>query len=185
MSWKEFIGFASQEGANLRGLCRRFGICPATGYKWLRRYQEEGVAGLVEQNRRPHVSPRQTDAALEALVAQAASAHPFWGARKLKAWLENQGHCLPAPGTAHAILRRHGLHAASAQTERSVKRFEHEAPNELWQMDFKGHFETGSGRCHPLTLLDDHSRFLLCLAASADERRQTVQSHLIRVFETY
>jgi transposase InsO family protein len=150
--------FCQSGGANLRALSRRFGICPATGYKWLRRYQSEGDAGLAERSRRPHVSPRRTDAVQEALVIQAAHAHLAWGARKLKAWLENQGRPLPAPSTVHAILRRHGLHEAPERTEHVPNRFEHDVPNELWQMDFKGHFETGSGRCHPLALLDDHSR---------------------------
>jgi transposase InsO family protein len=182
---KEFASFAEQEGANIRALCRRFGICPATGYKWLRRYQSEGEVGLAEHSRRPHASPKQTTPAQEDLIVQAAQAHPVWGARKLKAWLTNQGHSLPAASTVHAVLRRHGLHEAKERTDRAVKRFEHDAPNDLWQMDFKGHFETGAGRCHPLTLLDDHSRFLLCLAACSDERRETVQNHLVRVFDLY
>jgi transposase InsO family protein len=52
-------------------------------------------------------------------------------------------------------------------------------------MDFKGHFPFGGGRCHPLTLLDDHSRFSLCLAHCTDERRETVQQQLVSVFERY
>ncbi|MDL5602287.1 DDE-type integrase/transposase/recombinase, partial [Bacillus subtilis] len=64
-------------------------------------------------------------------------------------------------------------------------RFEHEAPNDLWQMDFKGHFQTQQGQCHPLTLIDDHSRFSLAIQACANERRQTVQERLIEVFRRY
>jgi transposase InsO family protein len=67
-----------------------------------------------------------------------------------------------------------------------VQRFEHAAPNDLWQMDFKGHLRMqAGGRCHPLTVLDDHSRYALVLAACGDERTQTVRSHLIQAFKTY
>jgi transposase InsO family protein len=194
MPWKErsamslkleFVSFAQQEAANIRGLCRRFGVSPATAYKWLRRFQESGVAGLAEGSRRPLHSPLTTPDAVAAQILATAHQHPAWGARKLKHLLEAQGHVIPAVSTVHAILQRNGLHVTSAKGSESVGRFEHEAPNQLWQMDFKGHFETGAGRSHPLTILDDHSRFLLCLHHSADERRQSVQTQLVRVFETY
>jgi transposase len=53
----EFVVFASQEGANIRELCRRYGISPKTGYKWLGRFRAEGVAGLADRSRRPHTTP--------------------------------------------------------------------------------------------------------------------------------
>ncbi len=73
MPWQEvsvmdqreaFVRLASLEGANRRALCRRFGIHPDTGYKWLRRR----AAGETEldHSRRPHRSPNQTEAILEA-----------------------------------------------------------------------------------------------------------------------
>ncbi|GHU11825.1 hypothetical protein FACS1894185_5670 [Betaproteobacteria bacterium] len=181
----EFVSFAQQEEANIRGLCRRFGVSPATAYKWLHRFQERGTAGLEERSRRPLHSPSMTSDAVVAQILSAARQHPAWGARKLKHLLETQGQVMPAVSTIQAILHRNGLHIASAKGAESVGRFEQEAPNQLWQMDFKGHFETGAGRSHPLTILDDHSRFLLCLYHSANEQRQTVQTQLIRVFETY
>lgn len=194
MPWKErsamslrleFVNFAQQEGANIRGLCCRFGVSPATAYKWLHRFQESGALGLAERSRRPLHSPLTTADAVTAQILAAAHQHPVWGARKLKHLLETQGHAMPAVSTIQAILQRNGLHVASAQRAESVGRFEHDAPNQLWQMDFKGHFDTGAGRSHPLTILDDHSRFLLCLHHSANEQRQTVQAQLVRVFETY
>ncbi|MDR2244922.1 MAG: IS481 family transposase [Burkholderiales bacterium] len=177
--------FALQPESNIRELCRRYGVCPATGYKWLGRYLNEGEAGLEERSRRPVHSPCRTDCQIESQILEAARKWPVWGARKLKAWLERQGHVMPAASTIHTILRRNGLHEAKGAPSRSVGRFEHEAPNQLWQMDFKGHFEADAGRCHPLTLLDDHSRYLLCLSACSDEKRQTVQSRLIEVFTRY
>jgi transposase InsO family protein len=183
---KELVQFALQPEANIRALCRRYGISPETGYKWLARYRQAGEAGLHERSRRPRSSPGQTDPATEAQILAAALQWPVWGARKLKAWLERQeGAIMPAVSTIHTILQRNGLHLARPDRPQPVGRFEHAAPNQLWQMDFKGHFATDAGRCHPLTLLDDHSRYLLCLSACADETSQTVQARLSGVFSRY
>jgi len=67
-----------------------------------------------------------------------------------------------------------------------VRRFERAVPNALWQSDFKGHFATQTGpRCHPLTMLDDHSRFNLVLEACDNERTETVQAAFTAAFERY
>ena len=62
-SRKEFVTLARQEGANVRALCRRFGISPKTGYKLLARHAESGDAGLEDRPRRPKTSPGRTPAA--------------------------------------------------------------------------------------------------------------------------
>lgn len=181
----EFVLFASQDGANIRSLCRRFGISPATGYKWLRRWAEEGASGLQDRPRIPHHSPNRSSDDITALLRMAHDRHQRWGARKIKRWLEDQGHTMPAFSTVHTLMARHGLLPGTSPGIPATGRFEHDAPNRLWQMDFKGHFPFGGGRCHPLTLLDDHSRFSLCLVHCNDERRETVQQQLVSVFERY
>jgi transposase InsO family protein len=114
--------------------------------------------------------------------------HPAWGGRKIKAYLERNGHrLLPSPSTITEILRRNEqIDAEEARKHRPFQRFEMEQPNQLWQMDFKGYFalEEG-GYCHPLTVLDDHSRFLLGLRACPNQTRQTVQEQLSGVFRCY
>lgn len=93
---------------------------------------------------------------------------------------------VPAASTITDILRRHGrLSEDEASKHKAWTRFEHEAPNQLWQMDFKGHFPMGQGRCHPLTVLDDHSRFSLGLIACSNERTETVQRGLTSLFRRY
>jgi transposase InsO family protein len=185
---QEFVRQAQAEGANISALCRQSGISRKTGYKWLARYRTAGEGGLEDRSRRPHHSPGQTGAAVEAAVVQARQAHPAWGGRKLKAWLEQHGQtALPAPSTIRAILARQGMiEAAEAAKHRPTQRFERQAPNELWQMDFKGDFALGNGqRCHPLTVLDDHSRFLVGLRACGDETETTVQAELTALFRGY
>ena len=195
MPWKEvstmsqrheFMLLAQQPGTSLRALCRRFGISPTTAYKWLSRYAADGAAGLGDRSRRPQQMPRRTAEALEQVILQLRTAQPAWGGRKLHARLRALGyHPVPAPSTITAILRRHGRLAPAAPTPKAWQRFEHATPNALWQMDFKGHFPVGLGRCHPLTILDDCSRFALCLQACANEQTATVQAHLTTTFRRY
>jgi transposase InsO family protein len=184
---QEFVTLADREGANVRELCRRFGISPQTGYKWLRRYRAEGPAGLAERSRRPHRSPARTAAAVEERVVAVRDAHPTWGGRKLRRRLQDQGVAdAPAASTVTAILARHGrLDPAEAAKHAAWQRFEYPAPNDLWQVDFKGHFALAEGRCHPLTVLDDHSRFLLGLTACGDEQDATVRAALTACFRRY
>ena len=184
----EFVTLASHEDANIRELCRQYGISPNTAYKWLARYQADGPAGLEERSRRPETSPGQTTPGVEGLVLAARHTHPAWGGRKLKVWLEREHHrVMPAASTITAILRRHGLiDAQEAAKHRAFERFERATPNELWQMDFKGQFRLADGRwCYPLTVLDDHSRYLLGLQACPDQLGSTVQEHLTRIFQCY
>lgn len=183
---REFVRLALQEGVNRRELCRRFGISPQVGYKWLGRFAA-GDAELADRSRRPHASPGRSEVATEALVLAVRDAHPVWGARKIARCLAREEHDVPAISTVHAILRRHGRVVPPAGTPgEPYRRFEKEAPNLLWQMDFKGHMPLGDGTsCHPLTMVDDHSRFALCLAACGDEQGSTVRTHLETAFRRY
>jgi transposase InsO family protein len=112
---------------------------------------------------------------------------PTWGGRKIKAYLAQHGQQqIPSPSTITRILERHGrLADPSASHQGPYQRFTAPAPNELWQIDFKGHFALATGRCHPLSILDDHSRYLLGLVACGDEQQPTVQQHLITAFTRY
>ncbi len=184
---REFVELSQREGAQVRELCRRFGISPTTGYKWLERRRVGGEAALADLSRRPHSSPRRTGPEIEEMVLKVRDDHPAWGGRKLRAWLSARGHeLLPSPSTITAILRRHGrIDPSEGAKHRAWQRFEHPEPNQLWQMDFKGHFALRDGRCHPLTVLDDHSRFSLGLEACSDERAQTVRDRLTNIFRRY
>ena len=184
---KEFCRLGSRPGANKRELCRRFGVSPQTGYKWLTRFADSGDEGLVDLSRRPRSSPSRTVEAIEAQVLDVRRDHPAWGGRKIRKVLETAGLAgVPSASTITAILRRHGrLDGPGAAEARAFQRFEHEAPNDLWQMDFKGHVAMAQGRCHPLTLLDDHSRYCLELGACADERTLTVQERMTSVFRRH
>ena len=184
---REFVRLALADGANVSQLCRRFGIGRTSAYKLLQRYREQGEAGLAERTRRPRSSPGRTPAALESVALDLRAEHPAWGGRKIARVLSRRGVGELSPSTVTGILRRNGIElGALGGGAKPFIRFEHATPNALWQMDFKGHVAMRSGsRVHPLTVLDDHSRFSLVLAACANETTPTVKAHLVSAFARY
>jgi transposase InsO family protein len=174
---QEFVLLASLAGANISALCDRFGISRQTGHLWLRRFAA-GERAFEDRSRRPLHSPRRLKDDLEAQILAVRKAHPAWGARKIVAVLRRDGIAPPAASTVHAVLSRHGC-IAPESPGRAYGTFERGAPNALWQMDFKGRVRLGCGEwLHPLTIIDDHSRFAVGLAACADQQTQTVQTRL-------
>lgn len=177
---QEFVGLARQADANVSELCRRFGISRKTGYKWLSRED------LEDRSRRPCHSPSRTAQELQDQVLAVRSEHPAWGGRKIAHVLARDAGVCIAASTVNSVLKRYGLISTGASAAATAwQRFEHEAPNALWQIDFKGHFATDTQRCHSLTVLDDHSRFNLVLEALAGERREPVQQALQDAFRRY
>lgn len=178
---REFVMLASLAGANISALCARFGISRQTGHLWLRRFSA-GERAFTDRSRRPLQSPRRLADDLEARILWARDAHPAWGARKIAAVLRREGITPPAASTVHAVLSRHGR-IAPESAGRAYGAFERDAPNALWQMDFKGRVRLSRGAwLHPLTVIDDHSRFAVGLAACADQRTQTVRTRLEAAF---
>lgn len=196
MPWKElttmsqkieFVHFAIADGSNIAQLCRRFGISRKTGYKWIKRFQTDGYPGLADHSRKPKSSPATTGDAMQKAILQVRGQHRAWGGRKIRRYLQNRGwQKVPAASTITAILKRNGKIDASESLKRKAwQRFQALAPNALWQMDFKGHFASDQGRCHPLTVLDDHSRFSLGLEACDNEKTLTVKQRLSIIFKRY
>lgn len=187
-SRREFLELASVEGANVAELCRRFGVSRKTGFKLLGRFRSEGEAALADRSRRPRTLRSPTPPDVEGVVLALRDLHPTWGGRKLRARLLALGLLdVPAASTITEVLRRHDrLDPAESERRGPTTRFERERPNDLWQMDFKGDFGlTGGGRCHPLTVLDDHSRFSLCVRACPDVRTEGVRTALVDAFRRY
>jgi transposase InsO family protein len=167
-------------------LCRRYSISRKTGYKWLRRFRADGDGGLVDHSRRPHTTPGVTAEALETAILALRQTHPAWGARKLRHRLRILGWAtVPAASTVTRILHRHALIPAGGRAPRPWQRFEHPVPNSLWQMDFKGRVATLQGFGYPLTVLDDHSRYNLCLQVLPDQQTPGVQQQLAATFRLY
>jgi len=166
-------------------LARAYGVSRKTAYKWRDRFRADPEHGLEDRSRRPHHSPGATDEELVQRILAFRRQYPFWGARKLRRLLIDAGYLHPpAASTINGILGRAGL-LDPALARRPYQRFEAQAPNDLWQMDFKGpiHLEAGTGSV--LSVLDDHSRFSLHLGAYPNQQGETVKAALIRVFDTF
>lgn len=183
----EFVRLAEKAEMSFSQLCCRFDISRKTGYKWLNRYQLEGALGLADRSRRPHRIRRQVAPAQEKAIVDLREQHPSWGARKIRRRLQDLGAgSVPACSSITALLHRHGLIGPEGPAgRRDWQRFEHPVPNSLWQMDFKGPVATLAGQAHPLTVLDDYSRFNLCLRALPNEQTIGVQQALTQTFRRY
>lgn len=154
----------AQGTRNFSALCREYGISRKTGYKWAKR--EQSGEGMVEFSRRPLHSPNRTDAEVEEKILQLRRENPGWGAKTIHRILERE-ECaqLPCVKTVNNILKRSGCISEEESAKRKAYiRFQKDHCNEMWQTDFKGEFRMLDGNyCYPLTILDDHSRFSLCV----------------------
>jgi transposase InsO family protein len=175
----DFLDWLAQRDCPFTEACRRFGVSRKTGYKWLARATAQRPQPLVDRSRRPHRCPRRTPADIEAEVLRAHDAYG-WGARKIHAALAARPG-LPSARTVQEVLRRNGR-AADGRPAARPQRFERSAPNQLWQVDYKGPLDGPPPRRYLLTVLDDHSRYLLALALCPDQTMATAGAALWALF---
>jgi len=175
-----FVVAAGRREKSMTALCQEFGISRPTGYVWLKRFQQSGVSGIAEVSRRPHQSPERTARELEQCVVEARQRYPDWGARKLQVLLARDQVQL-THSTIHRILLRRDLVGKQDRHRPALQRFERGTPNELWQMDFKSPtgWNTAVG---PLSVLDDHSRYVAVLQAVGHARTELVREQLETAF---
>lgn len=166
----------------MAGLCRQFGISRKTGYKWLKRYRQEGsLKALEERSRRPLNSPRRAQGDLEDRILE-LRASDGWGARKIAYLLWQEGRRVSV-ATVHRVLLRKGVVHRLDQHAPASGRFERLQPNELFQADFKGPMGRSGAKDEPLSVLDDHSRYGVGLYAMRDHCWERVRDCFIDVFE--
>jgi transposase InsO family protein len=164
----KFIAEVLKGDWEMTDLCTAFQVSRKTGYKWVGRYEAEGLDGLKDRSRAPHRHPNATPPEVVELLLEGRRKHPTWGPVKLMAWLDRHqpGTAWPAPSTAGDILKRHGLVQGRRRRRRAEPRTqpfaEARQPNDVWCADFKGWFRTRDGsKCEPLTISDAMSRFVL------------------------
>lgn len=183
---KEFIQKAIQKDVSLSALCREYGISRPTAYKWINRFKNG--ESLADKPHEALFKPRKTPIEKEELILYTRLEYPTWGPRKIRRFLSEKGYDeLPATSTIADILKRNGcISKEASEAHTPWKRFEKDNPNDMWQMDYKGNFGLCNGvRCFPLTILDDCSRFSLCINAKDNERWLPAKACLERVFEEY
>jgi transposase InsO family protein len=176
----QFVVAALRREQSLTALCEEFGVSRPTGRLWLERYRQQGLAGIAERSRRPLHSPRLTAGELEERVVELRRRYPDWGARKLAVLLEREGERLTR-STIHRILLRRDLIHPADRHDVADERFERSRPNELWQMDFKSP-KGWNAPTGPLSVIDDHSRYVLVLQQTGSTRGDLVREQLQSVF---
>ena len=175
-------------------LCRSFGISRQCGYKWLRRFHQDGRAGLRLRSRRPRGSPRRTPLRWRQAVRRLRRRFPRWGAKKIHARLHRKfpRARLPAVRTITKWLprlcrmpRRH-RHSRRGPRLPLPPLTVPSAPNEVWTVDFKGCFRTADGsRCDPLTVRDLFSRFLLAIQILPGQQFTLVRRVFLALFRRF
>jgi len=190
---KFIVEWSESEDENFSAHCRRFGISRRVGYKWLDRFEKDGPAGLED---RPPIAKRcKHRIPLEVVdtIIAGRKAHPTWGPRKLHDWLlaKDPNLAVPAPSTIGDIINRYGLIRPHKRRLRVPVRGTHPldpcaAPNDVWCADFKGNFALGDGiRCHPLTMTDACSRYLLKCEGLLSEKEEYVRPHFELAFREF
>jgi transposase InsO family protein len=191
---EQFVLEVKAPSGNLSESCRRYKISRKTGYKWLRRFDEQGVEGLRDMSRRPH---RLTTTSGEQvlLIAEARRAHPTWGSRKLRSWLTRRcGGTVPTTRTIDRVLERLGLRDPTQRrrprrvpsARRAPPRTDVRACNDEWTADFKGWWKTrGGARVEPLTVRDAFSRYVLTVKVVESTTFDAVRREFKRIFDRY
>ena len=188
----EFIEKAGAPGANISALCREYGISRQTGHKWLRRFRAQGYPGLVEQSRRPLVSPFTTAEEVVVRILELRDQHWSWGPDKIARVLRRaHGEDAPSKSTVARVLYRLGKISRRRPKVRvwSVDgrpRVEVHGPNDLWTIDIKGWWLAQNGEhCEPLTVRDAFSRKVLAVTLLESHRMENVRRVLRGLFERH
>jgi putative transposase len=188
----QFVLAATSPGTNISQLCREYGISRTNGYKWIRRFQAEGQAGLDDKSRRPKTISG-LDGELVLRIIELRRRYPKWGAKKLREILLRSPDRVEAPSakTIARVLDRVGEpRVRKARRRLRVVLREHQplvadAPNDVWTVDFKGWWRTRDGRrFEPLTVRDAFSRYVLCLEMLGSSRADIVKPAFERLFES-
>jgi transposase InsO family protein len=188
----KFVLLASEPAANISQLCKEFGVSRKTGYKWLERFEQEGLRGLEARSRRPASSPRQISSELVCEIVSIREAHRRWGGVTIEEILRRRygREGMPRARTIDRILNRCGLVKAykrgCPKVYSSEDVIEPKEPNDVWTVDLKGWWRTQDGnRCVPLTIRDGYSRYILDIAALSNSDTKAVKGRFERCFERY
>ncbi|MFI7337208.1 IS481 family transposase [Streptomyces sp. NPDC050085] len=175
-------------GSPIGEVAVRYGTSRQTLHNWRRRFEQEGLPGLLDRSRRPRNSPTRLSAEVEAEICELRRQHPRWGARRISHELATRGEeSAPSRATVHRVLFRNGLvRPQEQQHPRQYRRWQREAPMHLWQMDLVGGVPLADGReCKMVTGIDDHSRFVVIASVVAVPSARAVCSAFTAAMRRY
>lgn len=200
MTWKEttrmeqkieFITEWRSGNYTIAELCRQFQISRTTAYKYINRFEKEGIEGLKERSRSPLNNPHKIPQEIQTSIISYRKKYSRWGAQKIWKLLHNdfQEQQVPSISSINRILKKHNLIEVKKR-KRRVKPvhpiFNPQTCNEVWSADFKGKFRLGNKKyCHPLTIADSYSRFVFTVKGMYGEKLSPTMSEFKRVFKEY
>ena len=202
MSWKEtepmneklkFIAaYLNNDSQTFKSLCERFNISTKTGYKFVNRFEVEGIDGLKERSRAPHTNGNKMPAFIEQNIFNVKSRYPRWGAKKVLSYLKQKNNEIawPARSTIDDLFVRHNLVIPRKRKKQVAPYTEPfalcEKPNDIWSIDYKGQFKLGNKQyCYPLTITDNYSRYILAIEGSKRISRDTTKHVLDELFSEF
>ena len=202
MPWKEtdkmeqkelFIQEMLKHEKPFKHLCAEFGISEKTGHKWKNRFYEQGKIGLYEQSR-ARLTQNEIDGDTAAELIRIKNAHLAWGPKKIrelyaKAYPQKS---VPSLSSVKRILDKAGLvkqrkirPPTSSSCSRLQQQIPAEAPNDVWNIDFKGWWRSDGEICEPFTVRDRFSRKILCARLMTSKTSEAVRSVMTELFRTY
>jgi transposase InsO family protein len=200
MPWKEtttmeqkveFICEWRTQKYSITELCKTFNISRPTAYKFIARFEKDGIEGLKGQSTAPKKHPNSTKDEVVKNIIQLKEKHKLWGAKKIRRLLYNvcPEKDIPSIVTVHNILLKHGFVKPQKRCKR-VKPvfpiFDPKECNEVWSADYKGKFLMGNKiYCHPLTIADSKSRFVFTAKGHYNETLKNAKAEFTKVFRTY
>jgi transposase InsO family protein len=200
MPWKEtttmeqkveFICEWRTQKYTITELCKVFNISRPTAYKFISRFEKEGIEGLKEHSKAPQKHPNSTKDEVVKNILILKDKHKLWGAKKIRRLLFNicSEKDIPSVVTVHNILLKNGLVIPQKRCKRVEPVFHIFDPqqcNEVWSADYKGKFLMGNKiYCHPLTIADSKSRFVFSAKGHYNETVKNAKAEFTKVFRTY
>jgi putative transposase len=185
----KFIHEALQTGLKFVELCFKYNISRNTGYKWLKRFLQDGEHGLLDRSRARKTQSTKLSTNIKQKIIEIKANFSKYGPKKIQNELRKQGASVPSTGSIGNVLKNNGL-SKSRNFRRHVARTaplkDCKAPNDVWMYDFKGYFKTGDGKlCEPFTITDGYSRYLICCQHLKNKTTVEVWKALVEAFQKY
>lgn len=199
MPWEErnemdqrllFISRWQKGRSSIKELCEEFGISRTLGHKLINRYKEKGIEGVSPYSRRPRSSPNMTSEEMVCEIVKLRLKHENWGGRSIHEVLSRKYNDVPSSRTIDRILERSSL---VAKRRKARSRYVSDGTiikpkesNDVWTADFKGWWRMKNGEiCYPLTIRDEHSRYVINLSAHESPSFRVVKRQFKECFEKY
>jgi transposase InsO family protein len=182
MSWRlKMLQRAAERPRSVAQTCRHFGVSRRVFYKWKKRFEAHGAAGLCDQPRVPHRAPRATTAEVVSKILYLRE-HYHFGAGRIADYLKRFHQIAIARSTVHRLLDKHGLGRLPAnQKHRPHKerwqRYEKPQPGHRLQVDVK-FLERIPGtrkRLYQFTAIDDCTRIRVLKIYDACNQRTAMR----------